>query len=88
MCATCGCDNDVKVSIHRIENLGPLDPEKIVFKPIQNTEKTAAKNERKEITLEQDILHKNNLLAVLDKIRCKYFAKLHYHKSSHLSLIL
>ena len=63
MCATCGCDNDVKVSIHRIENLGPLDPEKIVFKPIQNTEKTAAKNERKEITLEQDILHKNNLLA-------------------------
>ncbi|MBK7649847.1 MAG: hydrogenase nickel incorporation protein HypB [Flammeovirgaceae bacterium] len=61
MCATCGCDSDAKVSIHRVEKLQALDMTNLQFKPIEN--KSSLPNGRKQIDLEQDILLKNNLLA-------------------------
>ncbi len=61
MCATCGCDSDAKVSIHRVEKLQALDMTNLQFNPIEN--KSSLPNGRKQIDLEQDILLKNNLLA-------------------------
>ncbi|MBL7877285.1 MAG: hypothetical protein JNL53_16590, partial [Cyclobacteriaceae bacterium] len=62
MCATCGCDSDAKVSIHRVDMRQPLDLLNLELKPIEPTP-TPLPNGRKQIDLEQDILLKNNLLA-------------------------
>lgn len=62
MCATCGCDSDAKVSIHRVDKRQPLDLLNLELKPIEPTP-TPLPNGRKQIDLEQDILLKNNLLA-------------------------
>jgi hydrogenase nickel incorporation protein HypB len=64
MCATCGCDSDVKVSIHRVSAAGILNAENVSFTPLKDPISTISeKRARKEITLEQDVLLKNNLLA-------------------------
>ena len=63
MCATCGCEGDVKVSIHRVST-GLLDLDNLNLTPLKEPILPKVdKRERKEITLEQDVLSKNNLLA-------------------------
>ncbi len=62
MCATCGCDSETKVSIHRTNQHNPLSLENITFTPIE-AKPTTLPNGRKQLDLEQDILLKNNLLA-------------------------
>lgn len=62
MCATCGCDSEAKISIHRIDQPPSLNPEEIKFIPVE-TKATKLPNGRKQIDLEQDILLKNNLRA-------------------------
>lgn len=64
MCATCGCDNEAKVSIHRVTATGLLNVENLNLFPLKESiPNVTEKRERKEITLEQDVLVKNNLLA-------------------------
>ncbi len=64
MCATCGCDSDVKVSIHRVNQPHELILENIKFTPVDKPVfNSSTKQERKQIDLEQDILLKNNLRA-------------------------
>jgi len=64
MCATCGCDSDAKVSIHRVGEAGLLNVENLTLTPLKEPiHHSGVKRERKEITLEQDVLLKNNLLA-------------------------
>ncbi len=64
MCATCGCDSEAKVSIHRVNTTGLLNVENLNLIPLKESiPNVAGKRERKEITLEQDVLLKNNLLA-------------------------
>jgi len=64
MCATCGCDSDTKVSIHRVGETGLLNVENLKLTPLKEPIHVGTENrERKEITLEQDVLLKNNLLA-------------------------
>jgi hydrogenase nickel incorporation protein HypB len=64
MCATCGCDSDAKVSIHRVGEAGLLNVENLTLTPLKDPIPTISeKRARKEITLEQDVLLKNNLLA-------------------------
>jgi hydrogenase nickel incorporation protein HypB len=62
MCATCGCDNEAKISIHRIDHPTSLDLNDIKFTPVEPAV-TTLPNGRKQIDLEQDILLKNNLQA-------------------------
>lgn len=62
MCATCGCDSDAKVSIHRVEKRQPLNIDTLLLTPIEPAP-TPLPDGRKQIDLEQDILLKNNLLA-------------------------
>jgi len=62
MCATCGCDSEAKVSLHRIDQPTALNLDDINFKAIEPTV-TSLPNGRKQIDLEQDILLKNNLRA-------------------------
>lgn len=66
MCATCGCDNEAKVSIHRV------NPEKVNWGEVVFTRKEAIPNahSRKEIMLEQDILLKNQKQAEFNR---RYF---------------
>lgn len=64
MCATCGCDSDAKVSIHRIGEAGLLNVENLTLTQLKEPIHVGTeKRDRKEITLEQDVLLKNNLLA-------------------------
>ena len=64
MCATCGCDSEAKVSIHRVTATGLLNVENLNLIPLKESiPNVAVKRERKEITLEQNVLLKNNLLA-------------------------
>lgn len=62
MCATCGCDSEAKISIHRIDQPTTLNLNNIKFTPVETTV-TTLPNGRKQIDLEQDILLKNNLRA-------------------------
>ena len=62
MCATCGCDSESKVSIHRIDQPASLNLGDIKFIPVE-PKATTLPNGRKQIDLEQDILLKNNLRA-------------------------
>lgn len=63
MCATCGCDSETKVSIHKVEPAQNLNWNEVQFlKPLEIPTKSINPN-RKEINLEQDILLKNNLRA-------------------------
>ncbi len=62
MCATCGCDSESKVSIHRIDQPSSLNLVDIKFTPVEPIA-TTLPNGRKQIDLEQDILLKNNLRA-------------------------
>ena len=62
MCATCGCDSESKVSIHRIDQPSSLNLVDVKFTPVEPTI-TTLPNGRKQIDLEQDILLKNNLRA-------------------------
>ena len=62
MCATCGCDNEAKISIHRIDQPTSLNVDDIQFTPVE-PRITPLPNGRKQIDLEQDILLKNNLRA-------------------------
>ena len=63
MCATCGCDSDAKISIHKVEPAQNLNWNEVKFvKPVE-IQNPANKSTRKEINLEQDILFKNNLRA-------------------------
>lgn len=62
MCATCGCDSEAKISIHRIDLPASLNIENIKFTPVE-PKSTMLSNGRKQIDLEQDILLKNNLCA-------------------------
>jgi hydrogenase nickel incorporation protein HypB len=62
MCATCGCDSDVKVSIHRVNKPQELDLENVKFTPVPALNHIS-KQEKKQIVLQQDILLKNNLRA-------------------------
>ncbi len=62
MCATCGCDSEAKISIHRIDQPTTLNLNNIKFTPVEPTV-TTLPNGRKQIDLEQDILLKNNLRA-------------------------
>jgi hydrogenase nickel incorporation protein HypB len=62
MCATCGCDSEAKISIHRIEQPGSLSLAETTFTPLE-PKATTLPNGRKQIDLEQDILLKNNLRA-------------------------
>jgi hydrogenase nickel incorporation protein HypB len=62
MCATCGCDSEAKVSIHRIDQPASLNLGDIKFTPVE-PKTTTLPNGRKQIDLEQDILLKNNLRA-------------------------
>jgi hydrogenase nickel incorporation protein HypB len=64
MCATCGCDSDAKISIHRVNAAGLLNLEELNLKPLKEPiPHPTEKRVRKEIILEQDVLLKNNLLA-------------------------
>ena len=62
MCATCGCDSEAKISIHRIEQPALLNLADTTFIPVEPKAITLP-NGRKQIDLEQDILLKNNLHA-------------------------
>lgn len=63
MCATCGCDSEAKISIHKVELAQNLNWNEVQFvKPVEIPTKSINAN-RKEINLEQDILLKNNLRA-------------------------
>jgi hydrogenase nickel incorporation protein HypB len=62
MCATCGCDSEAKVSIHRVDQPSSLNLVDVKFTPVEPTI-TTLPNGRKQIDLEQDILLKNNLRA-------------------------
>lgn len=62
MCATCGCDSESKVSIHRIDQPSSLNFVDLKFTSIEPIA-TTLPNGRKQIDLEQDILLKNNLRA-------------------------
>jgi hydrogenase nickel incorporation protein HypB len=58
MCATCGCDSDAKVSIHKIEQPSALDVTNLQFVAVQpSVERPTA---RKQVDLEIGVLHKNN----------------------------
>ncbi len=59
MCATCGCDSEAKISIHRIEPRTLLNVTNVQFSPVEN--KQQEPRAKRQINLEQDILHKNNL---------------------------
>jgi hydrogenase nickel incorporation protein HypB len=59
MCATCGCDSETKVSIHKIEQPTSLKLDNVQFKPVENRT-IELSNGKKQINLEQDILQKNN----------------------------
>lgn len=64
MCATCGCDSEVKVSVYRVNQTGLLNVEGLTLTPLREPiPGTTTKHERKEITLERDVLYKNNLQA-------------------------
>jgi len=62
MCATCGCDSEARVSIHRIDQPTTLNLEDLKLIPIV-PKVPVLPNGRKQIDLEQDILWKNNLRA-------------------------
>lgn len=63
MCATCGCDSETKISIHKVEPAQNLNWNEVQFvKPVEIPTKSINPN-RKEINLEQDILLKNNIRA-------------------------
>lgn len=63
MCATCGCDSDTKISIHKVEPAQNLNWNEVQFvKPVE-IPNPGNKSTRKELNLEQDILLKNNLRA-------------------------
>jgi hydrogenase nickel incorporation protein HypB len=62
MCATCGCDSEAKVSIHRVDQPSPFNLDDIKFTLVE-PKTTTLPNGRKQIDLEQDILLKNNLRA-------------------------
>lgn len=62
MCATCGCDSESKISIHRIVPSSSLNLADIKFTAVEPIA-TNLSNGRKQIDLEQDILLKNNLRA-------------------------
>lgn len=62
MCATCGCDSEAKISIHRIDRPASMNVANIKFTPVE-PKATTLPNGRKQIDLEQDILLKNNLRA-------------------------
>jgi len=61
MCATCGCDADTKVSIQKISQPSPLDVSHVHFVPVDTTETKSSS--RKQIDLEVNVLHKNNIQA-------------------------
>jgi hydrogenase nickel incorporation protein HypB len=63
MCATCGCDSEVKVSIHKVEPTQNLNWNEVQFVKPVDIPTPMLNKERKEIKLEQDILLKNNLRA-------------------------
>ena len=56
MCATCGCDSETKISIHKVE---PLKLENATFKPLEKKSDELPSG-KKQIDLEQDILLNNN----------------------------
>lgn len=62
MCATCGCDSETKVSIHKMEQPTSLNLENVQFSLVEN-KVSALPNGKKQIDLEQDILQKNKLQA-------------------------
>jgi hydrogenase nickel incorporation protein HypB len=71
MCATCGCDSDVNISIRKIEQPQKLNLNNLQFTKIEN--KVVQTTTRKQIDVEQDILLKNNLQA--ERNRGYYLAK-------------
>jgi len=71
MCATCGCDSETKVSIHKVEQPSSLKLDNVHFSPVENRT-SALPNGRKQIDLEQDILQKNKTQAERNR---NYFTK-------------
>lgn len=60
MCATCGCDSDSKISIHKVEPIADVNWNEVRFSKRIEIPIPGA---RKEVMVEQDILWKNKELA-------------------------
>ena len=70
MCATCGCDHDSSVLIQRVDQAKPLELSGLQLKSVMRdaeahhlVDRGESHPVRRQIDLEQDILHKNNLKA-------------------------